>query len=77
MTNENDFKPKNPRDKPCYLCGKSEFSWGRLSVGETDDENRSRVFFRPMDATFEDGDYAIYVRHCEICGNILMFTVDS
>jgi hypothetical protein len=77
MSNDNDSKPKNPRENPCPVCGKSEFTWGRLSVGKTHGDNRSRVFFRPMDATFEDGDIPIYVRHCEICGNILMFTVDS
>ena len=77
MTAEANRKPKNNRDNPCVVCNNSEFSWGKLSVGETLKEERLTVFFRLEGSKFEDGDIPTYVRYCEICGNILLFAVES
>lgn len=68
---------RNPREKPCFLCGKSKFTWGRVLAGETLVDDKATLFFRPDGAIFEDGDIPIYSRQCDICGNILIFSIES
>lgn len=71
-------KPKQlqvPQQKPCYLCGHSEFEWGKLIVGKSDPI--PFTYFRPYSSSWEDGDIPLYARRCLICQNVLVFTNDN
>lgn len=61
------------REKSCFVCGNSKFTWGNLSIGKSEDEHRGKVFFREYGMSYRDGDVPISVRHCVDCGNVLMF----
>lgn len=68
-----ESKHQNPREKPCDVCGNSEFLWGTvLNAGHQNPEG-TKLFFRPFASSFEDGDYVIMTRYCEVCGNVKFF----
>lgn len=68
----------NSTEKPCNICGNSDFfssdlSWGTALAGNVKDDNKLRVFYRPDGATVEDGDIVISARRCDVFGNIVFF----
>ena len=58
--------------KPCDVCGNSEFTWGKMYAGKGL-EHDLLLWFRPSDASPEDGDYVTDARYCKQCGNIKLF----
>jgi len=77
MSEYNDTNPRSPRDKPCYFCENTEFTWGQAITGGTLDKDKKYIFFRPSGTAFEDGDIPLYARRCDVCSNIILFAVDS
>lgn len=69
MTEQSE--PLNSREKPCVICGSTEYSWGSLVGPKVDDKNF--VYFREQGSTWEDGDQPTFVRHCKRCNNIQIF----
>jgi|GEM_PF-5193769 len=77
MSDDNQL-PHHPADRPCHICQNSDFTWGKLVIHETTADNDAlKVFYRPAMTTFEDGDIPVHIRHCNICNNIQIFSVDS
>jgi hypothetical protein len=64
--------PLNPRDRPCVICGKSDYEWGQVVVGR--ESPREWTYFWPDGITLEDVDFGIIARRCTSCGNIQLFT---
>lgn len=76
MSNQRDDMPQDPREKACQICNNSDYTWGQAVIGNQSDENKLRIFFRPFDSDFEDGDMSLFIRQCNICGNVLFFNSD-
>jgi len=45
MSEYNDTNPRSPRDKPCYFCENTEFTWGQAITGGTLDKDKKYIFF--------------------------------
>ena len=74
-----DDKPKkeiySSKEKPCDLCGNSEFTWGKTIAGKN--EPVSPIFFREYGLSWEDGDIPLMARACNICGSVRLFLIDN
>lgn len=69
-----EYQPKNPREKACYFCNKSEFEWGDAVTGKFVDKNDGKMSFRPVGTNFDDGDASVLARRCEVCGHTVFFS---
>lgn len=72
----NEKERTNHREKPCALCGSSEFTWGNLFIRTSDNQKR-KVTFREFGMSYEDRDIPVLVRRCLVCNNVLTFLNDS
>jgi ribosomal protein S27AE len=63
---------RDPREKPCPICGQSDFSWGTTITRYAPPDEY--LYFRPEGSTHEDGDISLYARMCNRCGNVQVFS---
>lgn len=65
----------DPKENPCPVCGSQDFSWGEPRAGR--EAPGEFVYYRPDGSTWEDGDFPLYSRLCNRCGNVLFFVNDK
>lgn len=66
-----DSSKHAPQQNPCLICGSQSFLWGRtVSYGTSE-----WLYFRPQQGFWGEGE-KLWVRQCQSCNNVQLFTKD-